>query len=103
LLAYIAAPWPADVVQAALRFSATVLAPAAVYQYTEPYQRLSALLTRLASCMPNDQLPACTTVLEPLAVTYPPVATLVDQFLELVRFRQQLTASLTEPSTPSLF
>lgn len=102
-LHYVSAPWPADVVQAALRFSATVLAPTAVYQYTEPYQRLSALLTRLASGLPDDQLPTCTAVLEPLAVTYPPVAALVDQFLESVRFRQQLAASLTEPSTPSLF
>ena len=102
LLTYIAAPWPADVVQAALRFSATVLAPAAVYQYTEPYQRFSVLLSRLASCLPDDQFPACTAVLEPLAVTYPPIATLVEQFLESVRFRQQLAASLTEYSTPSL-
>jgi len=89
-------------VQAALRFSATVLAPAAVYQYTEPYQRFSVLLSRLASCLPDDQFPACTAVLEPLAVTYPPIATLVEQFLESVRFRQQLAASLTEYSTPSL-
>jgi hypothetical protein len=102
-LSYVSAPWPADVVQAALRFSATVLAPAAVYQYTEPYQRFAALLSRLASGLPDDQFSACTAVLEPLAVTYPPVATLVEQFLESVRFRQQLTASLTEPSTPSLF
>lgn len=102
-LTYVSAPWPAEVVQAALRFSATVLAPAAVYQYTEPYQRFAALLTRLASGLPDDQFSACTAVLKPLAVTYPPVATLVEQFLESVRFRQQLTASLTEPSTPSLF
>ncbi len=102
-LTYVSAPWPADVVQAALRFNATVLAPAAAYQYTEPYQRFAALLARLASGLPNDQFSACTAVLEPLAVTYPPVATLVEQFLESVRFRQQLTASLTEPSTPSLF
>lgn len=102
-LTYVSAPWPAEVVQAALRFSATVLAPAAVYQYTEPYQRFAALLSRLASGLPDDQFSACTAVLEPLAVTYPPVATLVEQFLESVRFRQQLTASLTEPSTPSLF
>ncbi|MBJ6145340.1 DUF5691 domain-containing protein [Hymenobacter sp. BT559] len=102
-LTYISAPWPAEVGQAALRFSATVLAPAAVYQYTEPYQRFAALLSRLASGLPDDQFAACTAVLEPLAVTHPPVATLVEQFLESVRFRQQLTASLTEPSTPSLF
>jgi hypothetical protein len=102
-LTYVSAPWPADVVQAALRFSATVLAPAAVYQYTEPYQRFAALLARLASGLPDDQLPACAAVLEPLAVTYPPVAMLVEQFLESVRFRQQLTASLTESSTPSIF
>jgi hypothetical protein len=103
LLTYVSAPWPVDVVQAALRFSATVLAPIAVYQYTEPYQRLSALLSRLASGLPDDQFSACTAVLEPLASTYPPVATLVEQFLESVRFRQQLTASLTESSIPSLF
>jgi hypothetical protein len=102
-LTYVSAPWPAEVVQAALRFSATVLAPAAVYQYTEPYQRFAALLSRLASGLPDDQFSACTVLLEPLAVTYPPVATLVEQFLESVRFRQQLTTSLTEPSTPSLF
>jgi len=102
-LTYVSAPWPAEVVQAALRFSATVLAPAAVYQYTEPYQRFAALLARLASGLPDDQFSACTAVLEPLAVTYPSVATPVEQFLESVRFRQQLTASLTEPSTPSLF
>jgi hypothetical protein len=102
-LTYVSAPWPAEVVQAALRFSATVLAPVAVYQYTEPYQRFAALLSRLASGLPDDQFSACTVLLEPLAVTYPPVATLVEQFLESVRFRQQLTASLTEPSTPSLF
>ncbi|NML65442.1 hypothetical protein HHL22_09520 [Hymenobacter sp. RP-2-7] len=103
LLAYVSAPWPADVVQAALRFSATVLAPAAVYQYTEPYQRFAALLARLASSLPDDQFSTCTNVLAPLAVTYPPVATLVEHFVESVRFRQQLTASLTEPSTPSTF
>jgi hypothetical protein len=103
LLAYVSAPWPADVVQAALRFSAAVLAPAAVYQYTEPYQRFAALLARLASGLPDDQFSACADALAPLAVTYPPVATLVEQFLESVRFRQQLTASLTEPFTPSIF
>jgi hypothetical protein len=98
-LNYVAAPWPADVVQAALRFMASVLAPAAGYQYTEPYQRLAALLTRLASCLPDDQFAACADVLTPLAITYPPLATLVEQFLESVRFRKQLAASLTEPST----
>ena len=102
-LAYLTAPWPAEVVQAALHFVATVLAPGAVYYYSEPYQRLSALLSRLASCLPENQLPQCAQVLEPLAVTYPPVTTLVEQLLEAVRFRQQLTASLTEPSIPSLF
>ena len=102
-LAYLAAPWPAEVVQAALHCVATVLAPGAVYYYSEPYQRLAALLARLASCLPESQLPQCAQVLEPLAVTYPPVAPLVEQLLESVRFRQQLTASLTEPSIPSLF
>jgi hypothetical protein len=102
-LNYVAAPWPADVVQAALRFIASVLAPTVAYYYGEPHQRLAALLSRLASCLPDDQFLACTAVLEPLAVTYPPIATLVEQFLESVRFRQQLTASLTEYSTPSLF
>jgi hypothetical protein len=80
-----------------------VLAPTVAYYYGEPHQRLAALLSRLASCLPDDQFLACTAVLEPLAVTYPPIATLVEQFLESVRFRQQLTASLTEYSTPSLF
>jgi hypothetical protein len=101
-LNYVAAPWPADVVQAALRFIASVLAPTVAYYYGEPHQRLAALLSRLASCLPDDQFLACTAVLEPLAVTYPPIATLVEQFLESVRFCQQLTASLTEYSTPSL-
>jgi hypothetical protein len=103
LLTHIAAPWPADVVQAALHFIATVLAPTVAYYYSEPHQRLAALLSRVASSLPADQFSACAAVLEPLAVTYPPVATLVEQFLESVRFRQQLAASLTEPSTPSLF
>jgi hypothetical protein len=101
-LNYVAAPWPADVVQAALRFIASVLAPTVAYYYGEPHQRLAALLSRLASCLPDDQFLACTAVLEPLTVTYPPIATLVEQFLESVRFRQQLAASLTEYSTPSL-
>jgi hypothetical protein len=102
-LNHIAAPWPADVVQAALRFVTTVLAPSVVYQYSEPHQCLAVLLTRLASCAPADQLAASAQVLEPLAATYPSVAPLVEQFLESVRFRQQLTASLTESLTPALF
>jgi hypothetical protein len=101
LLTHVTAPWPADVVQAALRFITAVLAPTVAYYYSEPHQRLAALLARLASGLPGDQFPVCAAVLEPLAVTYPPVATLVEQFLESVRFRQQLAASLTEPFTPS--
>jgi hypothetical protein len=102
-LSYVSAPWPADIVQAALRFIVSVLAPTVAYYYGEPHQRLSALLSRLASYLPDDQVPACTEILAPLAVTYAPVATLVEQFLESVRFRQQLSASLTESPTPPLF
>ncbi|TPG63787.1 DUF5691 domain-containing protein [Hymenobacter nivis] len=102
-LNYIFAPWPADLVQAALRSIAHGLAPAVTNPYGEPHQRLSTLLYRLASYVPDDQLPACTEVLGPLAATYPPVVQLVEQFFESVRFRQQLAASLTEPPTPSLF
>ncbi|TVT43327.1 hypothetical protein FNT36_04355 [Hymenobacter setariae] len=101
-LAHVSAPWPADVVQAVLQFAAKVLVPSVAYYYGEPHQRLSALWARLASAAPIEQLAACTHTLEPLASTHPPVATLVEQFLESVRFRQQLAASLTEPFTPSL-
>ncbi|GAB3240996.1 hypothetical protein GCM10027346_35880 [Hymenobacter seoulensis] len=103
LLAYLPGPWPADIVRATLRHLADVLAPRVANHYAEPYQRLSALLTRLASSLPDDQVPACPPVLEPLAERYPAVAPLVEQFLDSVRFRQQLTASLTEPSTPLFY
>lgn len=103
-LEYLLAPWPADMVAASLRFAAERLAPFSTTTYGEPYQRLSSLLHRLAKHLPDDQLPRCREALEPLASQHAAtVAPLVEQFFEAVRFRQQLAASLIEPSTPSLF
>ena len=101
-LKYIFVPWPADIVQAVLRSVVHGLAPAVTNPYGEPHQRLFSLLNSLASYVPDDQLPACAEVLGPLADAHPPVAQLVEQFFESVRFRQQLAASLTEPPTPPL-
>ncbi|WP_133271061.1 DUF5691 domain-containing protein [Hymenobacter radiodurans] len=95
-------PWPADIVNAALECSAKVLAPLVTNSYGEPYQRLSTLLSRLASYVPLPLAPQCTAALRPVGERYPLVAPLLEQFLDSLQFRQQLTASLTEPSTASL-
>jgi hypothetical protein len=70
--------------------------------YGEPYQRLATLLQRLASYGPLALAAQCTAALRPVSESYPLVAPLIDQFIDSLHFRQQLTASLTEPSTPSL-
>jgi hypothetical protein len=100
-LGYLAAPWPADIVAVALRYLAQVLAPAVGNPYAEAYQRVATLLSRLARYLPDDQVAPCTDILTPLAIAYPLLAPLIEQLLDALRFRQQLAASLTEPSYPS--
>lgn len=101
-LGYIHVPWPADIVSAALECIAKVLAPIVTNPYGEPHQRLSTLLYRLASYVPLTLASQCTAALRPVGESYPLVAPLIEQFVDSLQFRQQLTASLTEPSTASL-
>jgi hypothetical protein len=100
-LKHIHAPWPADIVGVALQYSAGTLAPMLTNQYGEPYQRLSSLLYRLASYVPMPLAAQCTAALRPVAESYPLTAQLIEQFIDSLHFRQQLLASLTEPSTAS--
>ncbi|HEX8658378.1 MAG TPA: DUF5691 domain-containing protein [Hymenobacter sp.] len=101
-LSYIHAPWPTDIVKAALRCIADGLTPLVTNSYSEPHQRLSTLLQRLASYGPLALAAQYTAALRPVSENYPLVAPLIDQFIDSLHFRQQLTASLTEPSTSSL-
>ena len=101
-LGYIFAPWPADIVGAALECIAQVLAPMVTNPYGDPHQRLSTLLYRLASYVPLPLAAQCTAALCPVGETHPMVAPLIEQFIDSLQFRQQLTASLTEPSTAPL-
>ena len=96
------APWPADIVNAALECIAQVLAPIVTNPYGEPHQRLSTLLYRLASYVPLPLAAQCTAALRPVGESYPLVAPLIEQFIDSLQFRQQLTASITEPYTASL-
>ncbi|GAB3866177.1 hypothetical protein GCM10028824_06380 [Hymenobacter segetis] len=102
ILNYIFAPWPADIVSAALQHIADVLAPLVTNPYGEPYQRLSTLLYRLASYVPPALAAQCTAALRPVGESHPLVAPLIEQFIDSLHFRQQLTASLTEPFLPSI-
>lgn len=102
LLSYIYAPWPADIVGAALRHTAAVLAPMVANQYGEPHQRLSTLLYRLASYVPLPLAAQCTAALRPVGDEYPLVNPLIEQFIDSLHFRQQLVASLREPATTSI-
>ena len=101
-LKYIFAPWPADIVRAALDCIANVLAPMVTNPYGEPHQRLTTLLYRLASYVPLPLAGQCTAALRPVGESYPLVAALIEQFIDSLQFRQQLTDSLTESSTASL-
>ncbi|MBD2768957.1 hypothetical protein IC235_13780 [Hymenobacter sp. BT664] len=102
MLNFIYAPWPADIVSAALHCIADGVAPIVTNSYGEPHQRLSSLLSRLAIQVPEALAAQCTTALRPVGDTHTLVAPLIEQFIDSLRFRQQLTASLTEPSTASL-
>jgi hypothetical protein len=100
-LGYLSVPWPADIVAVTVRYLTQVLAPAVANPYAETYQRVATLLSRLARYLPDDQVAQCTDALAPLALAYPLLAPLIEQLLDALRFRQQLAASLTEPSYPS--
>ena len=97
-LHYIFAPWPPDLVAAALRYVAEVLAPAITNPYGEPHQRLSGLFYRLERYAPTTLATHCAETLHPVAEAYPLVAPLIDSFNEGLLFRQRLHISLTEPA-----
>ncbi|MET4073256.1 DUF5691 domain-containing protein [Hymenobacter sp. UYCo722] len=97
-LKYIFAPWPPDLVAAALRYVAEVLAPAITNPYGEPHQRLSSLFYRLERYAPTTLASHCAETLHPVAEAHPLVAPLIDSFNEGLVFRQRLHTSLTEPA-----
>jgi hypothetical protein len=101
LLGYITTPLPADIVATTLRYLTGALMPVVTNPYSEAYQRVATLLSQLARYLPDDQVTHCTEVLAPLTLAYPLVASLIDQLLDALRFRQQLAASLIEPFSPA--
>jgi hypothetical protein len=99
-LGYIAIPWPTDIATLALRYLTEILAPAATDVNSDAFLHAATLLYRLERYLPAAQAAYYMEVLSPLA-DHPYLTPLITMLFNALRFRQQLAASLTEPSYPS--
>ncbi|UYZ60012.1 DUF5691 domain-containing protein [Hymenobacter latericus] len=93
-------PWPQALTNLALStIGNTVVVPNNIQRYALS-ARIAQLLRHMQRAVPPAQYDLCATALHPLLDVEPMLNNQINQLLDTLQFRQQLSQTLTEPPAP---